>query len=180
MEAFRLMPRHRTTSRRSWPTPRTTGARPLRPPPLHPTRPPDSRTRPPNPPPQNMKTTGTPAAEWPPGGAGSTTSTASPRRAPTDFGALLDQHQARTAVAEGPKKKEAPKPEHHKLERKSDKDEASAPAPHRAESKAPAAKPEGTAPATEQQQPAKPDGRQDEQGDQPTVETPVVAVDPLV
>src|SRR3954470_84238 len=142
MEAFRLMPRHRTTSRRSWPTPRTTGARPLHPPPPHQTPQHDSRTRPRN---HHMKTTGTPAAEWPPGGAGSTTSTASPRRAPTDFGALLDQHQARTAVAEGPKKKEAPKPEHHKLERKSDKDDASAPAPHRAESKAPAAKPEDTA-----------------------------------
>src|SRR3954454_15910538 len=161
MEAFRLMPRHRTTSRRSWPTPRTTGARPLRPPPLHPTRPPDSRTRPPNPPPQNMKTTGTPAAEWTPGGAGSTTSTASPRRAPTDFGALLDQHQARTAVAEGPKKKEATKPEQHKLERKSsDKDTASA--PQCADPKAPEAKPEGPAPATEQQG-SQPEG---EQGDQ--------------
>src|SRR3954453_5652011 len=173
MEAFRLMPRHRTTSRRSWPTPRTTGARPLRPPPPRPTQQHDSRTRPRT---HHMKTTGTPAVEWPPGGAGSTTSTASPRRAPTDFGALLDQHQARTAVAEGPKKKEAPKPEHHKLERTSDKDEASAPAPHRAESKAPEAKPEATAPATEQQG-SQPEG---EQGDQPTVETPVVAVDPLV
>src|SRR3954468_3474787 len=101
MEAFRLMPKHRTTSRRSWPTPRTTGPRPLRPPPLQVTPRHDSRTRPRNP---HMKTTGTPAVEWPPGGASSSTSTASPRRAAADFGALLDQHQARTAPAEGPKK----------------------------------------------------------------------------
>src|SRR5215218_3871916 len=164
MEAFRLMPRHRTTSRRSWPTPRTTGARPLRPPPLRLTPRHDSRTRPRNP---HMKTTGTPAVEWPPGGASSTTSTASPRRAPTDFGALLDQHQARTAVAEGPKKKEALKPEQKKLE-----SEAPARAPQPAEPKAPEAKPEATALATEQQ-PTQPDGRQGEQPEQPTVETPV-------
>src|SRR4051812_30956555 len=145
MEAFRLMPRHRTTSRRSWPTPTATGARPLRPPPPHQTQRHDSRTRPRN---HHMKTTGTPAVEWPPGGAGSTTSTASPRRAPTDFGALLDQHQARTAVAEGPKKKEA------HLDRKVEKDTASAPAPQSAEPKARAAKPEDAASATEQQQPA--------------------------
>src|SRR5215211_3379902 len=52
-----------------------------------------------------MRTTSTPAVEWPPGGAGSTQSSASQRRAATDFGALLDQPQARTATAEGPKKR---------------------------------------------------------------------------
>src|SRR5215217_5839864 len=153
MEAFRLMPRHRTTSRRSWPTPRTTGARPLRPPPPRLTPRHDSRTRPRNP---HMKTTGTPAVEWPPGGASSTTSTASPRRGPTDFGALLDKHQARTAIAEGPKKEAKLE---KKLERQSEKDSASAPATHGVEPKAPEAKPEAEAPATEQQ-PAQPEGEQ--------------------
>src|SRR3954464_12889349 len=110
-----------------------------------------------------MKTTGTPAVEWPPGGASSTTSTASPRRAPTDFGALLDQHQARTAVAEGPKKKEA------HLDKKVETDPASAPAPQPAEPTATeATKPEAAAPATDQQQ-LQAEG---EQRDQPTVETP--------
>src|SRR3954451_10455951 len=104
MEAFRLMPKHRTTSRRSWPTPRTTGARPLRAPPMRLTHRDESRTRTRK---QHMKTKRTPGGECPPGGASSATSTASPRRAATDFGALLDQHQARTAIAEGPKKNEA-------------------------------------------------------------------------
>jgi hypothetical protein len=56
-----------------------------------------------------MKTTNPPAVAWPPGGASSTTSTASQGRATTDFGALLDQHQARTATAEGPKNRDAEK-----------------------------------------------------------------------
>jgi flagellar hook-length control protein FliK len=51
-----------------------------------------------------MKTTSTPAVEWPPGGAAPTRGSATPGRATTDFGALLDQHQARTAIAEGPKR----------------------------------------------------------------------------
>src|SRR3954454_4429006 len=176
MEAFRLMPRHRTTSRRSWPTPTATGARPLHPPPQRPTQQHDSRTRPRNP---HMKTTGTPAAEWPPGGAGSTTSTASPRRAPTDFGALLDQHQARTAVAEGPKKTEAPKREHHKLEREAPTrerrevrdDRHAAPAQPQADAKKADAPAEGQAPAAAAQQQSQADAEQ-----QPTVEAPVVVV----
>ena len=51
-----------------------------------------------------MKTTSTPAVEWPPGGAAPGRGTASQGRATTDFGALLDQTQARTAPAEGHKR----------------------------------------------------------------------------
>ena len=51
-----------------------------------------------------MKTTSTPAVEWPPGGAPPTRGTASQGRAATDFGALLDQTSARTAPAEGLKR----------------------------------------------------------------------------
>ena len=121
-----------------------------------------------------MKTTGTPAVEWPPGGASSTTSTASPRRAPTDFGALLDQHQARTAVAEGPKKKEA------KLEKDHSASAHAAPAQHTAEPKKAEAGHCESQPATEQQQPHPAVEPEVEGQEQPAVEAPVVAVDPLV
>jgi len=120
-----------------------------------------------------MKTTGTPAVEWPPGGASSHKSAASPGRGPTDFGALLDKHQARTAVAEGPKK-EAKLDK--KVEHKSDKDTASAPAAKpQAEPKAPEAAAAEAKPACDEQ-PVQPDAEGQEQ---PTVETPVVVVDPL-
>ena len=110
-----------------------------------------------------MKTTPSPAAEWPPGGAGSSTRTASQGRASTDFGALLDTHQARTASAEGPK-----------TEAKLAKDAPVAPEQAHAEPN-PADAPRGDAPA----QAAAERGPQAE-GEQPAVGAPAAVVEAVV
>ena len=138
-----------------------------------------------------MRTHTTPAVTWPPGGASSTTSTASPGRTPTDFGALLDQHQARTAVAEGPKKhKSLEKPEAHgpaqpAAPRAHERAGERGPEDRVAVESKPADKPveakpqtdgAGAQTGTEQEQPQL-EGGQPQQ--QPTVETPAVVVDPL-
>src|SRR5262249_13303322 len=48
-----------------------------------------------------MKTQSPLAAEWPPGGPPTPARSAAAQQATTDFGALLTQHEARTATAEG-------------------------------------------------------------------------------
>src|SRR4051812_43854765 len=48
-----------------------------------------------------MKTPSPLAAEWPPGGPQTPARSAATQQATTDFGALLTQHEARTAPAEG-------------------------------------------------------------------------------
>ena len=123
-----------------------------------------------------MKTTNAPAVEWPPSGASSSTRTASQGKASTDFGALLDTHQARTATAEGPKKHKSPEKTEARQAKPAEKPDAPVqeqPEPKPVDAPRPEAKP---ADGCDQQ----PTEGQQPQGDQPTVETPAVVNEPVV
>lgn len=122
-----------------------------------------------------MKTTSTPAAEWPPGGAVSSHRTASQGRAATDFGALLDTHTARTAPAEGPRERGDDRNVHHGREHSRREDVAS---PHDREAWQPAAETKPAQPgerAVEDQD--IPAGAEQQPVTEDTVETPVVALE---